>query len=70
MSPSQRVAHVSDSVALLSTQTRDMHAVMNSCGSVHGVVMHDNSSGVHVTSRGAVEHRNSCNSHGADVRRL
>ena len=44
MSPSQRVAHVSDSVArLLSTQTRDMHAVMNSCGSMHGVVMHDNS---------------------------
>ena len=69
LSPSQRVAHVSDSVAsLLSTQTRDMHAVMNSCGSVHGAVMHDNSSGVHVNSCGAVGHRSSCNSHSADLR--
>ena len=62
MSPSQRVAHVSDTVErLLSTQTRDMHAVMNSCG-------HDNPFGVHVNSRGAVGHRNSCNSHAADLR--
>ena len=70
MSQSQRVAHVSDSVArLLSTQTRDMHVVMNSRGSVHGGVMHDNSNDVlHVTSRGAVEHRNSCNSHAAELR--
>ena len=29
---------------------------MNSCGSMHGVVMHDNSS-VHVNSCGALEHR-------------
>ena len=34
MSPSQRVAHVSDSVTrLLTTPTRDMH--INSCGSMH-----------------------------------
>ena len=47
MSPSQRVAHVSDSVArLLCTQTRDMHVVTNSCGSVHGGGVHDNSYGV------------------------
>ena len=33
VSPCQRVARASDSVArLLSTQTRDTHAVMNSCG--------------------------------------
>ena len=69
ISPSQRVAHVSDSVArLLSTQTPDMHAVMNACGSVHGVVMHDSSFGVHVNSRGAAGHRNSCNSHAAELR--
>ena len=68
MSPSQRVAHVSDSVArLLTTQTRNMHASMNSCGSMHGAVMHDNSSGVHVNSCGALGHRNSCNLHAAGV---
>ena len=67
MSPSQRVAHVSDSVArLVTTQTRDMHASMNSCGSMHGAVMHDNSS-VHVNSCGALGHRNSCNLHAAGV---
>ena len=43
MSPYQRVAHVSDSVKRLwSTQIRDMHAVMNSCGSMRGVVMQEN----------------------------
>ena len=70
MSPRQRVAHVSDSVArLLSTQTRDMHVVMNSCGSLHGGGMHDNSFGVlHVNSGGAARHRNSCNSHSAELR--
>ena len=41
---------------------------MNSCGSVHGVVMHDNSFGVHLDSRGASGHRNSCNSHAAEIR--
>ena len=41
---------------------------MNSCGLVRGAVMHDNSSGVHVGSCGAVGHRNSCNSHAADLR--
>ena len=34
---------------------------MNSCGSMHGAVMHDNSFEMHVNSRGATEHRNSCN---------
>ena len=49
-----------------STQdTRDMHAVTNSCGSVHGV-LHDNSS-VHVNSCGALGHRHSCNLHAAVV---
>ena len=68
MSPSQRVAHVSDSVQrLLTTQTRDMHASMNSCGSMHGAVMHDTSSVVHVNSCGALGHRNSCNLHAAGV---
>ena len=45
-----------------------MHGVgaMNSCGSMHGVVMHDNSS-VYVNSCGAQEHRNSCNLHAAGV---
>ena len=64
MSPSQRVAHVSDSVTrLLTTPTRDMH--MNSCGSMHGSVMHDNSSGMHVNSCGALGHKNSCHVHAA-----
>ena len=40
---------------------------MNSCGSVHGVVMHDNSSGVHVNSWCALGHKNSCNLHAAGV---
>ena len=69
MSPSQRVAHVSDSVTrLLTTATRDMHGSMNSCGSMHGAVMHDNSLGMHVNSCGALGHRNSCNLHAAEVR--
>ena len=67
MSPSQRVAHVSDCVtSLLSTPTRDMH--INSCGSMHGSVMHDNSSGMHVNSCGALGHKNSCHVHAAEVR--
>ena len=66
MSPSHRVPHVSDSVARLLT-TRDMHVSMNSCGSMHGPVMHDNSSVVHVNSCGALGHRNSCNLHAAGV---
>ena len=41
---------------------------MNSCGSMHGAVMHDNSSGMHVNSCGALGHRNSCNLHAAEVR--
>ena len=68
MSPSQRVAHVSDCVtSLLSTPTRDMH--INSCGSMHGSVMHDNSSGMNVNSCGALGHKNSCHVHAAEVRR-
>ena len=69
MSPSQRVLHVSQFLAQLSSKqdARDMHAVTNSCGFVHGVFMHDSSSGVHVNSCGAVEHRNSCHSHAAGV---
>ena len=45
MSPSQRVLHVSQFLAQRSStqDTRDMHAVTNSCGSVHGV-LHGNSS--------------------------
>ena len=67
MSPSQRVAHVSDSVTrLLTTPTRDMH--MNSCGSMHGSVMHDNSARMHVNSCGALVHKNSCHVHAAEVR--
>ena len=50
-SPSQRVHLVDSVVSLPSSQdTQDMHGDMNSCGSVHGGVMHDNSSGVHVNS--------------------
>ena len=68
MSPSQRVAHVSDSVtSLLTTPRRDMH--INSCGSMHGSVMHDNSSGMHVNSCGALGHKNSCHVHAVEVRR-
>ena len=69
MSPSQRVLHVSQFLAQRSStqDTRDMHAVMNSCGFVHGV-LHDNSS-VHVNSCGALGHKNSCHAHAAEVRR-
>ena len=44
-----------------------MHVVTNSCGSMHGVVMQDKTFGAHVNSRGAVGHRNSCNSHAAEL---
>ena len=68
-SPSQRV-HLVDSVVQLSSSqdTHGMHGDMNSCGSVHGGVMHDNSSGVHVNSCGALGHKNSCHVHAAKVR--
>ena len=58
-SPSQRV-HLVDSVVQLSSSqdTHDMHGDMNSCGSVHGGVMHDNSSGMHLNSCGALGHKN------------
>ena len=70
VSPSRRDVHVSDSVArLLTTQTRDMHTSMKSCGSMHGAVMHDNSFSVRVNSYGALGHRNSCNLHAAGVPR-
>ena len=46
-----------------------MHGDLNSCGSVHGGVMHDNSSGVPVNSCGALGHKNSCHVHAAEVRR-
>ena len=67
MSPSQRVLHVSQFLAHRSSTlfSRDMHAVTNSCGSVHGD-LHDNSF-VHVNSCGALGHRNSCNLHAAGV---
>ena len=39
----------------------------NSCGSMHGAGMHDNSSGVHVNSWDALGHKNSCNLHAAGV---
>ena len=55
--------------SLVSNNSCGAHGVggTNSCGSVHGVVMHDNSSGVHVNSCGALGHRNSCNLHAAGV---
>ena len=54
--------------SLVSNNSCGVHGVgaMNSCGSMHGVVMHDDSS-VHVNSCGALEHRNSCNLHAAGV---
>ena len=45
-----------------------MHGDMNSCGFVHGGVMHDNASGLHVNSCGALGHKNSCHVHAAEVR--
>ena len=40
---------------------------MTSCGSMHGVDMHDNSSGVRENSWCALEHKNSCSLHSARV---
>ena len=55
--------------SLVSNSSCGAHGVggMNSCGSMHGFVMHDNSFKVHVNSCGALEHRNSCNLHAAGV---
>ena len=41
---------------------------MNSCGSMHGLCMHVNSSVLHDNSWGALEHNNSCSLHAAGVR--
>ena len=41
---------------------------MNSCGSMHGLCMHGNSSVMHDNSWGALEHNNSCSVHAAGVR--
>ena len=45
------------SSSLVSENSCRVHAVgaMNSCGSMHGAVMHDNSLGMHVNSRGAMD---------------
>ena len=69
-SPSQRV-HLVDSVVQLSSSqdTHNMHGDMNSCGSVHGGDVHDNSSELHVNPCGALGHKNSCHVHAAEVRR-
>ena len=55
--------------SLVSENLCGSHGVgaMNSCGSMHGVVMHDNSSGMHVNSWDALGHKNSCNLHAAGV---
>ena len=56
--------------SLVSENECSAHGVggMNSRGSVHGAVVHDNSFGLHVNSRGALGHRNSCNSCAAELR--
>ena len=41
---------------------------MNSCGSMHGLCMHDNSFVLHENSWGALGHKNSCSLHAAGVR--
>ena len=55
--------------SLVSENSCQSHGLgaMNSGGSMHGAVMHDNSSGVHVNSWGALGHKNSCNLHAAGV---
>ena len=55
--------------SLLSNNSCGAHGVggTNSCGTMHGGVMHDNSSGMDVNSCGALGHRNSCSSHAAGV---
>ena len=64
-------SHIARSHRVNVTVLEDTHGVhgdMNSCGSVHGGVMHDNSSGLHVNSCGALGHKNSCHVHAAEVR--
>ena len=70
MSPSHRVHLVTDLFERLSSSqsTHGTLGYMNSCGSLHGGGVHVNSFGdVRVNSRGAMEHRNSCNLHAAGV---
>ena len=47
--------------SLVSNNSCGAHGVggMNSCGSMHGVAVHDNSLEVHANSRGALGHRHS-----------
>ena len=70
MSPTDRAHLVSDTLTSLSSP-HVAHGDMNSCGVVQenscGVV-HVNSHGVmHANLGGAVVHRNSCVTHGAEV---
>ena len=70
-SPSHRVHLVTDLFDRLSSShsTNGTRGYMNSCGSLRGGGVHVNSLGnVHLNSRGAMEHRNSCNLHAAGVR--
>ena len=55
--------------SLVAENSCGSHGVgaMNSCGSMHGVVMNDNSSGMHVNSWDALGHKNSCNLHAAGM---
>ena len=70
MSPSDGAHLVSDTWSCLSSAPV-IHGDMNSCGSVQGCsdgVVHVNSHGViHANSGGAVVHKNSFDSHCADV---
>ena len=56
--------------SLVSQNSSLSHSLgaMNSCGSMHGLCMHDNSLVMHDNSWGALEHKNSCSSHAAGVR--
>ena len=55
--------------SLVSNNSCGVHGLgaKNSCGSMHGLCMPDNSFVLHVNSCGAVEHRNSCNLHAAGL---
>ena len=56
--------------SLVSQNSSLSHSLgaMNSCGSMHGLCMHDNSLVMHDNSWGALEHNNSCSLHAAGVR--
>ena len=66
--PHSRLLSIHPSLVSQNSSLSHGLGAMNSCGSMHGLCMHDNSLVMHDNSWGALEHKNSCSLHAAGVR--